>query len=861
MKKKLLYGLALILTVAGVIGFVATNSYAQSFLNRGEETAPAAAEAAAALPPVSAPETVIVEARVVPNRAADLSMASGGIVAQILVTEGSTVTAGAPLVQLNNARQRAAVAQAEANLRNAAANLANLQAPPRPEEIARYQASITSAQAGLQNVLDGPSNANLTSARVDLANAEAALRQAQADYDEVGWRNDVGMLPQATALEQATNNYVRAQAAFDELQAGADADDVTDAQARVRSAQAELDLLLAGATPAAIAAAEATVAAAQAALTDAQVALDDMTLVAPFDGIVAALNVETGEQVSPGVVAVKLADIATWRIETEDLTELNVVNIQIGDEVKLTFDALPGEQMTGRVAKIRPLGEDKLGDITYTVAVELDKQDSRLLWNMTAEAVIEPGTASTAGRQPASAPLVEPAPQPRADALALAGSVGAVAPAPETAGAAAMAESAAQDAASAAPIMGTVTTLGANLNVRSAPNTAGAIVTQAAPGTRLTVLARNTAGDWLQVEAAGGQTGWVAAAYVALDGAAETLPLAPTTPAAQPDLMGPAASIEAPAAAAVTADSAAPAAAGDALPQAAGRPLVFQASSGGMIYAYNLAQDALWSLTTGMDPALSPDGQTVAFVREGGENGLYLVGIDGSNLRRIYGGGEGLRSPAWSSDGRQIVFSRVTGDFACREVPGGSCLSDNPFLSELPLVGKDVRGLSVVDADGNNFRDLPALTTAEAPSWGQAGIIYASRAGLQITQDAPGATTRPLVDSFKAQDPAWSPDGSRVVFQSKEGDHREIFVVNADGSGAQPLTRPADLLAKEYAQNVAPVWSQDGRQIAFLSNRSDDGGVGAWGIWLMDGDGSNLRRLSVDVALDYRFQAEQALAW
>ena len=74
--------------------------------------------------------------------------------------------------------------------------------------------------------------------------------------------------------------------------------DITGASAQVSSAQADLQLLLAGAKSESIAAAEASVAAAAAALSDAEAALADMTLKAPFAGTVAAVNVEVGEQVA-----------------------------------------------------------------------------------------------------------------------------------------------------------------------------------------------------------------------------------------------------------------------------------------------------------------------------------------------------------------------------------------------------------------------------------------------------------------------------------------------------------------------------------------------------------------------------------
>ena len=99
------------------------------------------------------------------------------------------------------------------------------------------------------------------------------------------------------------------------------------------------------------------------------------------------------------------------------------------------------------------------------------------------------------------------------------------------------------------------------------------------------------------------------------------------------------------------------------------------------------------------------------------------------------------------------------------------------------------------------------------------------------------------------------------MFHSLEGNHREIFTANVDGSDMRPLTRPEDLLAKEYPQNVAPVWSPDGQNIAFLSNRNEAGTVAEWAIWVMDADGNNLQRLPIAADIAYSFQGEQVLSW
>jgi len=130
------------------------------------------------------------------------------------------------------------------------------------------------------------------------------------------------------------------------------------------------------------------VAEAEAAVQQAQTSLADTELRAPFSGIVADNLVKVGEQVVAGMPVVELADLAALQVETDDLTELDVVRVQEGDRVLVTFDALQGLELTGRVVRIEPIGREKLGDITYTVVVGLDEQDARLRWNMTAVVTI-----------------------------------------------------------------------------------------------------------------------------------------------------------------------------------------------------------------------------------------------------------------------------------------------------------------------------------------------------------------------------------------------------------------------------------------------------------------------------------------
>lgn len=384
--------------------------------------------------------SIVADARLVPVQRADLSMSTEGIIAEILTAEGEAVVAGQLLVRLNANQQQVAVALAQADLQRAQSRLAEITAPARPEEVAQAEAALGAAQAryerlaqaalpgeiaaaeaglnasqaSLAKVMEGASEQQLIAARADLANAEATLRQAQSAYNLVKWRNDLGATPQSAALQQATNNYEAAQARLADLERGASQADIAAASAQVRQAsaqlqtlrnalpsdvaaaqadinaqQAQVDLLLAGPRAETVAVAEADVAAATAALQQALVALSDTELRAPFTGTVAALNIDIGERASPGTTLVQLADLRTWEVETEDLTELDIVGITPGNQVALTFDAIPDLTINGTVKRVRPIGEDNRGDIVYTVVIDPAQQDPRFLWNMTTVVTME----------------------------------------------------------------------------------------------------------------------------------------------------------------------------------------------------------------------------------------------------------------------------------------------------------------------------------------------------------------------------------------------------------------------------------------------------------------------------------------
>jgi HlyD family secretion protein len=355
--------------------------------------------------------------------------------------------AQAQLVQAKTGATAGDFAVAEAALTTAQASLAQVKTGARPEEIAAAQEALAAAQAGVSTA-----QANLASAQAELARLEAgakpeeltaakaamdkaavALQLAQSEYDKIAWQSGLGATQQAVALRQASDDYESAKANYELLVRGATAEEldiaraaveaaraqVEVAQAQAGQAEAQLDQLLAGPTaetiavteaqvgeaqaqlvklregprPEDIAVVEAQVRQAQTALQGARITLEKTALIAPLSGTVGAVKVEEGETVMAGAPVLVIGDLSTLRVKTDDLSEVDIVEVAVGQEVEVSVDAMPYLELRGRVSEIAPMAEEQHGDIVYTVTIDLEEgpvlstvegAGASLRWGMTA---------------------------------------------------------------------------------------------------------------------------------------------------------------------------------------------------------------------------------------------------------------------------------------------------------------------------------------------------------------------------------------------------------------------------------------------------------------------------------------------
>ena len=426
MKRKYIFMTLLFILMS--LGLLACNTDGEDTPDGEPTTIPAVVETS---------RSVSAEAFLFPISEANIAFETNGRVVEVLVKEGEQVEAGQVLVRLNDSDAKAAIAVAEASLAQAQANLASAKTGPRAEQIAVAEAAITQAEANLAATMIGASAEDIAvaearvdtlraqlsqilsgsrseSVRASLANvkqAEIVLANAQREYDKIAYAADSDQaIPIVQALQSASLSHEAAlanhealvngatgweinvalaqiaegEAGVTQLEVGPKAEQIAVAQAGVLQAEASLEQAKLGPTTEQIAVAEAGVEQAEAALAQTQLVLDRLEIKASMDAMVISLNVETGEYVSPGIAVVSLADLSTWQLETDDLTEIDVVKVTEGQKVDVRFDSLPNETFAATVTRIKPRSETKAGDVTYTVVIVLDNADSRLRWGMTA---------------------------------------------------------------------------------------------------------------------------------------------------------------------------------------------------------------------------------------------------------------------------------------------------------------------------------------------------------------------------------------------------------------------------------------------------------------------------------------------
>jgi len=175
------------------------------------------------------------------------------------------------------------------------------------------------------------------------------LNQAQSDYNSA-----VKRLEYEYDLQVANDNLDTAREDFEKWQAGPDPDEV--------------------------AAAEARIAASEATLSQAWIE-------APFAGVITLVKSQLGDQVGPNSEAFRIDDLTTLFVDLS-ISEIDINQIEIGQEVTLTFDAIRGKEYHGEVVEIAQIGDNNQGVVNFTVTVEMTDPDEDVRTGMSASVEI-----------------------------------------------------------------------------------------------------------------------------------------------------------------------------------------------------------------------------------------------------------------------------------------------------------------------------------------------------------------------------------------------------------------------------------------------------------------------------------------
>jgi TolB protein len=243
------------------------------------------------------------------------------------------------------------------------------------------------------------------------------------------------------------------------------------------------------------------------------------------------------------------------------------------------------------------------------------------------------------------------------------------------------------------------------------------------------------------------------------------------------------------------------------------------------------------STPTSAVPALDPELADVwlAFSRgEASHSNIFVGRANGDEVRQVTTGTDFRYNPAWSPDGTRIAY-RVEG-------PEGA--SPDPERD----------GIWVVNADGSSNFSLSAVSgvigAGQSQPWSPDGnqVVMSGRTpGDQLRiwlMNADGSEARPLTPAtYEAQYPAWSPDGGRIAFSAVIDGGFRLMIMNADGSGIRELT--------DGPTDNWPSWSPDGSRIVF--GRSE-------GLVVMNADGSDIRTITTELGVPATWAPAETIA-
>lgn len=325
------------------------------------------------------------------NQTAMLSWQTTGIIGELFAEVDDTVKKDDLLARLDLSSLPQNIILAEADLVAARQNLDNL--VNSSLTTAQAQLNLANAQDALekaQNRRESKDYQRASDQTIEEAYANYILAKNEADkweqrYDNVDDRPEDDPTRAAALSEWAAAKQVlaRAEANYRYLLTEPDQLEIALADANLAVAQAQLDdakrnyeKVKDGADPDNIAAAKARIAALEATL-------DFKNITAPFSGTITNVMSKPGDQVAPGTMSFRLDDLSRLLVDVE-IPEVDINRVTVGMPARITFDAILDQDYNGKVIEVARVGNVVAGVVNFTVTIELQDADEKVLPGMTA---------------------------------------------------------------------------------------------------------------------------------------------------------------------------------------------------------------------------------------------------------------------------------------------------------------------------------------------------------------------------------------------------------------------------------------------------------------------------------------------
>lgn len=271
-----------------------------------------------------------------------------------------------------------------------------------------------------------------------------------------------------------------------------------------------------------------------------------------------------------------------------------------------------------------------------------------------------------------------------------------------------------------------------------------------------------------------------------------------------------------------------------------GNKILFESEVNDIAHLYTMNTDGtnetkITSFTNGTNPTYtgngswSPDGTKIIFISDKAKDGgstIYTMNADGTNVVRINHNARGESNPKFSPNGNKILFSSEVNDIA---------------------------HLYTMNTDGTNETKLTNFTNGTNPLW--TGEASWSPDGTKIIfisgKDSDGGSTIYTIKSDGTNlvrishnargeaNPKFSPNGTKILFESEVNDISHLYIMNPDGTNETKITNFTNGTNATYTGNAS--WSPDGTKIIFISTKDKDGGST---VYTMNSDGTNVVRIN-----------------